>query len=595
MKTFEELSLGKELKEALSDLKFTEPTKVQSAVIPLAMQGQDLMVCSETGTGKTAAYGIPMVSMLLEDKKKTALVLAPTRELAHQIAEFLRELTSHCKNYRVTSLVGGADMRKQVNALRKNPRIIVATPGRLNDHIRRRSVRLNSAQILVLDEGDRMLDMGFAPQLDEILKHVPKQRHSSLFTATLPDKVKKLAENYLDKPKSIDVGRASLPVAAIKQSIVQLTFHDKDDRIVDELNERQGSVIIFTRTQNRTNILARHLIGFGFKVDLIHGGRTQGQRNKAIQNFKQGKSRILCATDIAARGIDVPEVEHVINFDLPRMIEDYVHRIGRTARNGAKGEAVTFVTPEEHRTWQSLARKYKIEGVELKGVVRGKPQRKRGRPSRGGRVTGELVAKGRRGDSESRGRSRFGKSPDKRSSFNKTSKRPSKQSNDFQSENDGSRSFNKKRTRVKLSGEVFGRDSKSGTSPQRKKRFSKDSERSDFSKSRKRPSKQSRDFQSENDGSRSFNKKRTRVKLSGEVFGRDSKSGTSPQRKKRFSKDSERSDFTKSRKSPSKKSSEFQGDRSGSRPLKRKRVTKAAAGGFRGKSSKKTVSRRARG
>lgn len=371
MKSFQDMALAPELKVALNNLKFEKPTEIQAAVYEIALEGSDLMACAETGSGKTGAYSIPMVSKLVEDQKACALILAPTRELVHQISEFIRELISTTENLRVTSLVGGADIKKQLRALKNRPRIIVATPGRLIDHLKRQSLKLGHTELLVLDEGDRMLDMGFAPQLDQILKYLPKKRQTMLFSATLPPKVKQLAEAYTVKPKSISVGRASLPVAAIKQSIVQLKHKEKKDRILDELNERDGAIIVFSRTKHGTDALAKNLKSYGHQVDIIHGGRSQGQRNKAIQSFKQGRSRILCATDIAARGIDIPTVEHVINFDLPMSHEDYVHRIGRTARNGAKGEAVSFVTPDEHRSWQMIARIYKIPGVELQGVSSG--------------------------------------------------------------------------------------------------------------------------------------------------------------------------------------------------------------------------------
>ena len=390
MKTFQEMPLADEIQSALTDLQFINPTKIQTAVIPVALEGRDLMACAETGSGKTGAYGIPMVTQLLEDQEASALILAPTRELAHQISEFLRELTTHCQGIQVVSLVGGADIRKQLKALKRRPRIIVATPGRLTDHLRRRSVSLKNTGILVLDEGDRMLDMGFAPQLDVILEYLPETRQTSLFTATLPQKVQKLAEKYLSKPKNVNVGRTSLPVASIKQSVVQVAMKEKDERIVDELNLRSGSVIVFLKTKHRTDKLAKHLKSYGFRVDLLHGGRTQGQRNKAIQSFKAGTSRILCATDVAARGIDVPSVEHVINFDLPMMDEDYVHRIGRTARNGAKGEAVSFVTPQEHHAWQTLVRKYKIPGVDLKSYGKGGKGKKKNIPTFKSRENEEL-------------------------------------------------------------------------------------------------------------------------------------------------------------------------------------------------------------
>lgn len=443
MQSFHEMSLANELQKALSDLKFINPTDIQKAVLPIAMQGCDLMACAQTGSGKTAAYGIPMVTRLLDDPQKHALVLAPTRELAHQISDFLRELTQHCKNIQVTSLVGGADMRKQFQALKRKPRIIVATPGRLTDHLKRKSLHLKSTEILVLDEGDRMLDMGFAPQLDEILKYLPKQRQTTLFTATLPKKVQMLAAQYLFEPQIIHVGEISQPVATVKQSVVQLRVKEKDNRIVDELNQRQGSVIVFTKTKRRTDSLARSLSLSGFSVELIHGGRTQGQRNKAIQNFKSGRRRILCATDVAARGIDIPQVEHVINFDLPMMDEDYVHRIGRTARNGASGEAVSFVTPEEHRAWQTLARKYKIKDVELEGVTPERKPQNRRRPSRK-RFADEQSTREFKDNSPAKKKKKFSAQSLDASSTGHFAKKRTKKSNDQQDSESNDRPYKKK-------------------------------------------------------------------------------------------------------------------------------------------------------
>lgn len=400
MKSFQDMSLPIELEKALKSLNFTTPTEIQAATIPIAENGSDLIACAETGSGKTAAYAIPTVISLLADKSKYALVLAPTRELAQQIADVFRDLTKFSDGLSVTALIGGADIHTQFRSLRKNPRILVATPGRLTDHLHRKSVNLNSTSILVLDEGDRMLDMGFAPQLDEILKFLPKKRQTSLFTATLPEKVRKLAEKYLSNPEQINVGRISLPVASITQSVIEMTGKEKEDRLVDELNKRENSVIVFAKTKIKTDKLARVLKDYGFAVDLIHGDRSQGQRNRAIANFRTGKSRILVATDVAARGIDIPQVAHVINFDLPMMLEDYVHRIGRTARNGASGEAVSFVTPDESRHWNMIAKKYKIVGVELKN-----------KSARGG---GRDFGDERRGRSSSRS---GGGRNDRRSSF----------------------------------------------------------------------------------------------------------------------------------------------------------------------------------
>lgn len=386
---FQDMPLAEPVKKALGKLQFKEPTKVQNAVIEQALEGRDIMACAETGSGKTGAFGIPMVERLLEKKNRRALVLAPTRELAKQIADFLIELTRYCDDISVTTLVGGTDMQKQFRALKKKPRIVVATPGRLNDHLRRRSIKLDTTEILVLDEGDRMLDMGFQPQLDDILDHLPEERQTHLFTATLPAKVKRLAEDYLQDPVKMDVGRLSLPVEKIKQSIVQVNNREKDDKLVDELNKREGSVIVFFRTKVRTDEVADYLEEYGFKVSVVHGDRSQGQRNRAIQQFRGEKTRILCATDVAARGIDIPSVGHVINYDLPRMEEDYVHRIGRTARNGAEGEAVSFVARQDRNAWMKLAKRYKIQGVELEnfstGGGSGSGPKRYGRNGSGGR------------------------------------------------------------------------------------------------------------------------------------------------------------------------------------------------------------------
>jgi ATP-dependent RNA helicase RhlE len=402
MTSFNDMALAEELKKGLASLQFIKPTEIQTAVIETAMEGTDLMACAETGSGKTGAFGIPTVQRLLEDPEARCLIMAPTRELVHQIADFLRDLTKYCDTISVTALVGGADMYKQLRALKNNPRIVVATPGRLNDHIRRRSIKLDKTKILILDEGDRMLDMGFAPQLDEVLLHLPKERQSLLFTATLPKKVKMLAADYLSNPKEMDVGRTSLPVASIKQSIIQMnSTREKDDILVDELNKREGSVIIFFRTKRRVDEVYDNLRSYGFKAGIIHGDRSQGQRNRAISDFKSGKTRILCATDVAARGIDVPSVGHVVNYDLPRMDEDYVHRIGRTARNGAEGEAVSFVPRPDQRAWMMIAKKYQIKGCEIEGFSAndsdgGRPKRY-GRRGPGGSGGGDRRRDDRRG------------------------------------------------------------------------------------------------------------------------------------------------------------------------------------------------------
>lgn len=387
MQSFEDANLPPILAQALEKIGFIKPTAIQNKAIPHLLDGKDLMACAETGSGKTGAYLIPMLKSVIEDPKARGLVLAPTRELAQQIADFLNTLIANKNKFPTARLVGGQDIRKQFRSLQRKPRIIVATPGRLIDHLKRNTVQLHQVTNLVLDEGDRMIDMGFAPQLEQILKHLSKPRQTSFFTATLDNKVKNLAKKYLHQPVSLTIDNPR-PVAKIKQSVIKVEFKNKDECVLEELNTRNGSIIVFLKTKHRTNQLKKYLSEYGFAVDLIHGGRTQGQRNQAITGFKSGKTRILCATDVAARGIDVPGVEHVINFDLPMQDEDYVHRVGRTARNGAEGEAVSFVTPKEHRDWNRLVEKYEIPGAMLEvskskktdGNGRGRKKSSRRRP-----------------------------------------------------------------------------------------------------------------------------------------------------------------------------------------------------------------------
>lgn len=335
---------------------FEKPTPIQAQAIPVVFSDQDLIGCAQTGTGKTAAFSLPIIVKLLKTPGKTALILVPTRELAAQIQEVLVKLTYFTPELKSVLLIGGTSMKSQLKSISRQPRIIVATPGRLVDHLSRRSLALMNTEILVLDEADRMLDMGFAPQLNQILRFLPKDRQTLLFSATLPPDIQKLAGKYLRNPIRVTVGAISQPAKKIVQSIVHTTVTKKNDVLMDELNLRQGSVLIFTRTKARTDRVAHFLTGYGHKVSRIHGGRSQGQRNLALAGFKDGKFRILVATDIAARGIDVAHIAHVINYDLPQVPEDYVHRIGRTARADREGEAVSLVTPEERGLWKDISR-----------------------------------------------------------------------------------------------------------------------------------------------------------------------------------------------------------------------------------------------
>jgi superfamily II DNA/RNA helicase len=356
MQNFNELELPSALKQALEAMKFEKPTPIQAQAIPVALSGRDLIGCAQTGTGKTAAFSIPIVSRLLKNPRKSALILVPTRELAAQIADVLQSLLKFSPEISGALLIGGMSMKAQIKAIQRKPRIIVATPGRLVDHLNRGTISISSAEILVLDEADRMLDMGFAPQLNQILRFLPKSRQTLFFSATLPSDIEKLSARFLKDPARVTVGAVSQPVQSIQQSVVETTVAKKNDSLMDELNLRKGSVLIFARTQARTDRVARYLEQFGHPVTRLHGGRTQGQRNSAIAGFRDGRYRILVATDIAARGIDISHIAHVINYDLPQAPADYVHRIGRTARAGAEGQAVSLLTPEDRSQWREISR-----------------------------------------------------------------------------------------------------------------------------------------------------------------------------------------------------------------------------------------------
>lgn len=365
MQSFQEMSLPMPIMQALGKLNFITPTPIQEKAIPVALAGSDIIACAQTGSGKTAAFALPLITRLLAEDKANALILAPTRELAKQISDVIWDLTGFCTHLKQSVLIGGSDMQKQFASLKRCPRIVIATPGRLTDHLRRGSLHLGQTRFLILDEGDRMLDMGFAPQLDIILKYLTCTRQTLLFTATLPPNVQTLIKKYLKNPVQISIGEQARPPAQIKQSSIQTTNEKKNSVLLEELNKRKGSVIIFARTKHRTDSVTKYLAEYGFGVTKLHGGRSQGQRNAALLGFREGKFRILVATDIAARGLDVPHIAHVINYDLPMMDDDYIHRIGRTARAGATGESLSLLTPQDRHQWMCLARKFKIAGVDF--------------------------------------------------------------------------------------------------------------------------------------------------------------------------------------------------------------------------------------
>ena len=357
MQSFQELSLPEPMQRALESMNYSTPTPIQQQAIPAALGNRDIIGCAQTGTGKTAAFSIPLIANLIKNTQKNGLILVPTRELAEQVGSVVLKLLKNYPQIKVAILIGGKPMRPQIQRLSQKPRIIIATPGRLNDHLRQGNLSLSKSEIVILDEADRMLDMGFEPQIREIMRFLPKCRQTMLFSATLPPSIEKMVGRYLKDPVKIMVGAPSRPAAKIVQSMVSTTQNGKNEALLDQLNDKKESaVIIFARTKRRTDRLAQYLSEWGFKVGRIHGDRTQKQRNDAIDGFRRGRFKILVATDIAARGIDIPHIGHVINYDLPMVPEDYIHRIGRTGRAGAEGSAISLVTPEEKGQWRSISK-----------------------------------------------------------------------------------------------------------------------------------------------------------------------------------------------------------------------------------------------
>ncbi len=356
MKTFQEMELPEALNHTLQNMQFTDPTPIQAEAIPLAMQGRDILGSAQTGTGKTGAFGIPLVARLISNPRGSALVMTPTRELAAQVMGQMQAMLGKKSKIKTALLIGGEPMPKQLNQLRNNPRVFVGTPGRINDHLKRGSLMLHDTDFLVLDETDRMLDMGFTVQIEQVMKFMAAKRQTLLFSATLPNNIVRIADKYLNNPARVSVSATSSPAANIKQDVIRLNEGEKYASLLSQLDKREGSVLIFIKTKFGTERMAKRLSKEGYSADAIHGDLRQNKRDRAIAAFRDKKYRILVATDVAARGLDIPHIEHVINYDLPQCAEDYIHRIGRTARAGASGSALNLVTPADRSKWNAIDR-----------------------------------------------------------------------------------------------------------------------------------------------------------------------------------------------------------------------------------------------
>src|SRR5262245_48473207 len=372
---FAELGLRADLASRCESLGFAEPTPIQRQAIPVILSGSDLIGCAATGTGKTAAFLLPMLQRLSAKSSEPsgkpsggvrALILAPTRELASQIAENLRMLDAKKKTTSVT-IVGGASMNKQRMALRRGAMIAIATPGRLLDHMESGTIELSRVETLVLDEADRMLDMGFLPAIRRIINRLPSERQTLLFSATMPPPIEQIAREHMRRPKVVDASPRNKAAVTVKQTAYPVATESKTTLLLHLLEREQCSrALVFTRTRRGAERLSLALAASGSRVDRIHADRSQSQREAALRGFKDGRCRVLVATDIAARGIDVDLITHVINFDVPATAEDYVHRIGRTGRAGNAGHAITLLTPVDELSMLEIE---KLTGQKVERVV----------------------------------------------------------------------------------------------------------------------------------------------------------------------------------------------------------------------------------
>lgn len=365
--SFKELGLHPVLLSRCEALGYEKPTPIQEQAIPLVLDGEDLIACAETGTGKTAAFLLPILQELIEEKPKgtAVLILAPTRELANQTEQACRDLAP--KNIKCAILIGGAGYRSQENALRRNPDIIVATPGRLVDFMERGEIDFSKLHTLVLDEADRMLDMGFLPAIKRIVKTLPTDRQTLFFSATMSSEIEKIAYSMMLEPEFIEVSKRGRVTDLVQQTVYPVAAASKTVLLLDLLErEKFERVLVFTRTKRGADKIAHLLEKRSHKSNRIHGDRSQSQREAALRSFKNGSTRVLVATDVAARGIDIDSVSHVINYDIPEAPEDYVHRIGRTGRAGNKGRAITLVTAGEEHTMRAIE---KLTGQKVERIL----------------------------------------------------------------------------------------------------------------------------------------------------------------------------------------------------------------------------------
>jgi len=408
MEDFQQFGLPQPLLNSLTKMGFNKPTPIQAEAIPLALEGHDILGSAQTGTGKTGAFAIPIVAKLIEDPKSSALIITPTRELAAQIVTAVKDMIGFRSKINTALIIGGESMGKQIKQLNARPRLFVGTPGRLNDHLERGNIDLRNTKFLVLDETDRMLDMGFAPQIERILSQMSDDRQTMLFSATMPKNIVSLSKKYLIEPKRVAVGSTFNPAKNIKQEVVYIDEKEKFNTLLSQVSSREGSIIVFVKTKFGAERLAKKLRDNGQKSDAVHGDLRQNKRDGVIKDFRSEKFRILVATDVAARGLDIPHIEHVINYDLPQCPEDYIHRIGRTARAGAEGEALCFVTKSDTGKWSAITKMMSGSANDDNAIEDDENASSESRPRR---------SRSGRGSRDGRGRASSGRSSADRGGF----------------------------------------------------------------------------------------------------------------------------------------------------------------------------------
>ena len=378
---FSSLGVQDQFISILKKQDINSPTPIQSKTIPEALQRRDILGIAPTGTGKTLGFLIPIMSFLLVSSREHCLILVPTRELGIQIIAEFEKINKFDKRINSALIIGGEPQSRQIKQLSRSPQLIVGTPGRVNDLLGQGKLLLHNFNLLILDETDRMLDMGFSIQIEKIIKFLPEKRQTLLFSATFPDQIKKIANSYLKEPFVVNLNHENHLSKDISQELKRVGTGEKYDVLDYELQERDGTVLIFVKTKRGAEKITYRLRRGKHSVDTIHGDLRQNKREKVIARYREMKFRILVATDVASRGLDIPHIDHVINYDLPQCPEDFVHRIGRTARAGAKGKALTFITPDDDYLWGKINKIVKIEKIDRVRNSKGKVKPNKKKPS----------------------------------------------------------------------------------------------------------------------------------------------------------------------------------------------------------------------